>query len=165
MNIKVDTNFEPTRKWFENVKKGIGDARPLWIAMLPKIQEFTSYEFTSRNPNQWERISSKWQQWKVDHGFPATIGVYKGKLKKGAVDNAIIKVDEKQLIWKLNETNVVSDPYKSVKGRQSGGGYAYAQVFNKKRPIFKATVFRLNTDTYLKGLTFKSANAWIRDAK
>jgi hypothetical protein len=141
INIKIDANWKPSLEWLEQIKKGTGDARPLWIAMIPKIREFVAFEFAGSNPNKWPRLNQKYLEWKVKHGFPSWIGAMSGKMKDAANEKAEINMQPEYMTWKLNPQNALSKK-----------GYPYPNVFNwgrrdgkqPARPIFKSTVLRVN---------------------
>lgn len=134
-------NKEAVIKWLDKLRQGSGDARPLWTAMIPKIQEFVSYEFhpTIDDHKGWASLKEKYKEMKMKYGYPPGIGVRTGKLRSAAGQKAIIKMTEKSLIWKLNEAIPVED------------GIPYARNFHEgqdkipARPIYKYTALRVNS--------------------
>lgn len=141
INIKIDADWKPTIKWLTDIKNGTGDARPLWLAMIPRIREFVADEFSGSNPNKWPALTPKYRHWKAKKGFPHWIGVMTGTMKEAANEKAEIDLQPTYMTWKLNPNNALSKK-----------GYPYANVFNfgrrdgkqPPRPIYKSTVLRVN---------------------
>jgi len=145
MRISLDIeNKESVIRWLNEIRKGSGDARPLWLAVVPKIIEFVNFEFSSTvdKHKRWESLNSIYKKWKVTHGFPSGIGVLTGKLRRGAGLLAKKKMRKRDFVWELNQSGVVSKK-----------GYSYAPVFHfgkrdgsqPPRTIYKFTALRLNS--------------------
>jgi len=147
------------------IQRGIGDARPLWVAMIPKIKEFVRDEFSGANPSNWPALTPKYRHQKAKQGFPHWIGVRTGNMKKAAGENAQIQLFHNKMEWRLN-TGMT--PTKS--------GKPYAAYFNEgtsnmpARPIFKSTQRRVNTflRTDIKNMEGESRSsftfAWLQNA-
>jgi hypothetical protein len=156
--FKLDIeNKDKVIKWLEKIKKGSGDARPLWIAMIPKVTEFVNYEFhdTIDGHKLWENLTSRYKKWKQKKGFSTGIGVMTGKLREGAGKDSIKQITPKSLKWILNDSNT-----------KSNKGFNYAPVFNygkrdgtqAARPIYKFTALRLNSFMKLDAKKFKAGS-------
>jgi len=143
IDLDIDSK-EAVIKWLEEVQRGTGDAKPLWLAVIPKIKEFIDYELDEIQDShkKWQKLSEKYLDAKIKKGYPSGIGVRTGLMKKGSMEQAKKKVTSKSLTWELNQ-NVV----------RSKKGYPYAMVFHygKKdgsqpaRPLFRYTMLRLNS--------------------
>jgi len=134
MNIKAEfKDFKPTLKWLNKIKNGTGDARPLWIAMTPKLREFIANEFSGANPARWLALTAKYRHQKAKQGFPHWIGVRTGAMRIAANQRAKIKYSPKVLEWKLDTSMT---PTKS--------GIPYALYFNQARPIYRSVRDRVN---------------------
>lgn len=139
MNFSVDVDWKPSLKWLDQIKSGAGDARPLWVAMIPRVREFVAEEFSGNNPNKWSALTPKYRHWKAMRGFPHWIGVLHGNLRQGAGPGAKIVIHPKYFKWELDQS-------KTVNAR----GTNYAPFFNfgtskmPARPVFKSTVLRVN---------------------
>ena len=99
----IRADFTPTLEWLEKIKRGVGDARPLWVAMQPKVIEWIKQEFTDSNPNKWKKLSPKYLEWKLKNNFPATIGILTGDMLKAASDNAIVEMTERHMSVEVNQ--------------------------------------------------------------
>lgn len=141
MEFTLKADWKPTLEWLENIKRGLDDARPLWVAMLPRIHEFVAYEFSGSNSNNWPQLTPQYKRQKVRQGYPYWIGVRTGTMRKAANEEASISITPKQLNWELNKSGT------PTKGR----GDQYAQFFHRgtkkmpARPIYKTTVRRVNS--------------------
>ncbi len=135
-------NKEEVIRWLNRLREGLGDARPLWTAMIPKIKEFVSFEFhpTVDSHKGWAKLSEKYKEWKIRQGYAPGIGVRKGWLRYGAGERAIIKMNEKTLIWQLN-------PEPMLKHEGSDYSLSFHKGEGKKpaRPIYKYTALRVST--------------------
>ena len=163
-------NKEQVIQWLEKLRKGTGDARPLWIAMYPKIVEFVNYEFhdSADTHKLWPALDSKYKRWKQLKGFSIGMGVMTGKMRTGAGKEAKKVLKEDSLLWILNQTNV-----------RSKKGYRYAPVFNfgrrdgsqPARKIYKYTALRISSFLKLDAKKFESGVThasftynWLRKA-
>lgn len=122
-------------KWLDKIKKGSGDARPLWIAMTPKIIEFVNHQFseTSDSGKRWKKLTIPYKKWKAKKGFPTAIGVRTGKLKRASGTQAIKQLRMKSLVWRMDASIPVEN------------GRPYAKYFHEKRPIYKNVDLRVNS--------------------
>jgi hypothetical protein len=166
-NIRIDADWQPSIKWLTEIKNATGDARPLWIAMIPKIRGFVAEEFTPRNPNKWPQLSPKYKKWKEKRGYPSWIGELHGKMKSAANEKAVIDMQPTFMTWKLDPQNALSKK-----------GYPYANVFNfgrrdgkqPARTIYKSTVLRVNSflrtdiNNMEGGASMSFTFAWLRKA-
>lgn len=134
-------NKDAVIKWLNELRRGTGDARPLWTAMIPKITEFVNYEFhpTMDAHKGWASLKQKYKESKMRHGYPPGIGIRTGKLRLGAGEKAIKQMDTKSLLWKLD----VSIPVEN--------GIPYAHYFHfgtskmPARTIYKYIALRVNS--------------------
>jgi hypothetical protein len=90
------------------------------------ISEDFAYEFSSANPAGWDALSPMYNNWKIQNGFPITIGIMTGALKSSLTTDAIVDAGPKQLLYKYNP---------GVKGHDGKSTGDYAKDFNEKRPI------------------------------
>jgi hypothetical protein len=176
--FKLDIkNKDAVIKWLEEIRRGSGDATPLWVAVTPKIVEFVDYEFhpTRDTHKLWPRLSVNYLIWKIRKHHVSGIGYKTGVMKDAASKNAIKLYKSKSLTWQLNSNAVAAnDPNR----------YDYSKVFHfgtrnqtkgkgkrvqKPRPIYKYTAIRLNNFLKLDAKTFNSgvkhANftySWLR---
>ena len=141
INFTIKADWKPTLKWLKNIQRGTDDARPLWVAMIPRVKEFVAAEFSGANTSKWPALTPKYRQWKTKMGYPAWIGTMTGAMGKAAGPGAIISVQPKKMTWKLNSAAALSDK-----------GYPYSGVFHfgrrdgsqPARTIYKSTVLRVN---------------------
>lgn len=91
-------------KWFESIEQKSNDATPLWKALTPGIKKAVNYEFSEANPNKWAPISDRWKNWKNQHGYPTTIGIRTGSLKRAVSDDAKVEYLPHKMNWMLNES-------------------------------------------------------------
>lgn len=135
-------NKQEVIKWLNKLREGTGDARPLWMAMIPKIKEFVNYEFhpTIDSHKGWASLKQKYKEMKIKYGYAPGIGVRKGWLRYGAGEKAIVKMNEKTLMWILNPNPMIEHE-----------GEDYSIAFHKghdnvpARPIYKYTALRVNS--------------------
>lgn len=114
------------------------DGRPLWAELLQPIEDAMSYEFSHANPNNWPGLKPETIDWKRSKGFPDTIGIMDGALKRASTNEAVIDSTKEALLWGVNP-NVTG-----YKGAPVGD---YAQYFNDgsqdgtnpARPLFGFT--------------------------
>lgn len=136
MNLKIDIeNKDEVIKWLEKIKTGAGDARPLWKAITPKINEFIDWQFrtTDDSAKRWKRLKPAYRKWKQKKGYFTTIGTMTGRLSRGAGRYARKTYKRKELVWGVNQDYVKKN------------GKEYARYFNKERPIYKNVVLRINS--------------------
>ena len=129
----IIANKENYIKWLNKIRKGSGNARPLWLAMTPKIQEFINFQFneTGDTGKRWRKLKPSYKKWKKKKGFSTAIGVMTGKLKKAAGIEADKKYSRKSLIWLLDNSVAVSKK-----------GVRYAKYFNSSRPVYRNVALR-----------------------
>lgn len=160
MALKIDVkNKEQVIKWLEKIKKGSGDARPLWKAMTPKIIYFIDWQFREEDDTgkRWKSLKPAYKEWKIKKGFASGIGVMTGKLKKGAGELAIKKYKRKVLQWSVDQS--------FVRGKK---GVRYAKYFDGVRPVYKNVVLRINSFLTFDIKRFESGSlnsftyAWLR---
>lgn len=112
------------------------DGRPLWAELLQPIEDAMKYEFSAANPNNWPGLKPEYVNWKRSKGFPDTIGIMDGALKRAATSEAMTDLTKSALTWGVNP-NVTGN-----KGRPVGD---YAKYFHYKtkhtpaRPLFGFT--------------------------
>jgi hypothetical protein len=162
MKIRIDLeNKDAVIAWLERIKKGSGNAKPLWKAMTPKITEFVDWQFRSESDvaKRWKKLKPSYKAWKIKKGFSSGIGVMTGKLREGSGTSAKKKYTRKILFWRVNESYV-----RNKKGQK------YARYFNKVRPIYKNVAFRVNSFLSFDVKQFKSGSynsftyIWLRNA-
>ena len=117
------------RRINDGVKK-TDNLRDVWNILEPDIKDSMRYEFSNSNPNKWERLNDKYKQWKKKKGYPITIGILTGALKKASTDSAVMKKQRKKFLYSVNMS------IRGYKGKATGD---YAEYFNNKRPLFGYT--------------------------
>ena len=134
-------NKEAVIQWLNQLRKGTGDARPLWLAMIPKITEFVKYEFhpTIDAHKGWASLKDKYKETKMRYGYPPGIGVRTGKLRMAAGERAIKQMNERTLIWKLDTSIPIED------GKQYAYWFHLGHDRMPARSIYKYTALRVNT--------------------
>lgn len=161
--IKLDIeNKEAVLRWLEQIKKGTGDARPLWKAMTPKIIQFVDNQFQqgSSANKTWKPIKHGYKRWKAKKGFSTGVGVMTDTLKRGAGVQAKKKYKKKFLEWKVN--NSLVNPF----SKKTLG--SYVKHFDKVRPVYDNTIIRVNSflTTDIQSFNGGSYNnftyAWLR---
>lgn len=122
-------NKKQVIKWLNKVRRGVGDARPLWKVLTPKIIEFVEFQFrpNANSGKRWKELTEKYKQFKEKNGFPTAIGYRTGRLFSGAGVGAKKKFQRKRLTWQV-------DP-----------NIEYAEFFNNERSIYKNVSLRLNS--------------------
>ena len=142
IDFRIEADWQPTIKWLKRIQKGTDDARPLWVALVPRIREFVKDEFSGANPSRWPALTPKYRHWKSRARYPPWIGVMTGTMRDAAGPGAVIELTKTRLTWKLDTSKALSDK-----------GYPYSTVFHwgrkdgsqPPRHIFKATVARTNS--------------------
>jgi len=114
-----------------DVNKRAADLRPVWDAITPDMKQSLKFEFSNANPNGWAGLEQKYVSWKRKQGYPDTIGIMTGALKKSLTQTPKIKKRKKFMIWK---------PDGNVEGFEGKKVKTYMGFFNAKRPIFGHTV-------------------------
>lgn len=122
-------------EWINDVDSRAADARGVWNMLIPDIKDAIKYEFSDANPNDWPPLSKEYLEQKINDGWPATIGVRTGALRKASSDDAKIKMAQNSLSWGVNE-EVFNAEGEAV------GNYAYD--FHSNRPMFGFTVKYIN---------------------
>ena len=134
------TIFEPTpdgrrsikaiHKFFDEMDKSVSDAKDLWKDLEPGIEKSINYEFSDANPNVWKPLTNKYLNWKIKKGYPGTIGILTGALKRAVTTDAKKEFAAKYLRWRMN-TKIPG-----YKGKLTG---EYGKYFHKARQIFRYT--------------------------
>jgi hypothetical protein len=122
--------------WINDVEKAIDDSKDLWKLLDSDIVKAVNYEFSEANPNSWKQLSQAYFTEKTAKGFPETIGVRTGSLKRAAAEDAIREYGKGVLGWAVNN-NVTAGAFGSLKNLRTGD---YAEEFNELRPIFVYSV-------------------------
>lgn len=143
MNIeyKVPGDFKPTLDWLARIKRGLDDARPLWVAMIPRIKQFVRDEFSGANPSRWKALTIRYRHRKSKEGFPHWIGVRTGAMRQAAGESAKIELTPRSMKWRLDETMTPT---------KSGIPYSYVFHWGRRdgkqvpRPIYTSTIARVN---------------------
>lgn len=170
-------NKEAVIKWLEDIRKGTGNAVPLWKAITPKTIEFIDYEF---DPDQdghklWPMLSTEYLIWKIRVKGVSGIGYLSGAMREAAGREAIKEYKAQSFLWKLNDT-VSSEDGKDVSDYVYRFHYGFSGsdargrvVDQPARPIYKYTQIRLNNFLKLDAKRFndgtKHANFtynWLR---
>jgi hypothetical protein len=121
--------------WIDDVDTRAADARGVWKMLIPDLKQAVKYEFSDANPNDWPALSDDYREQKISEGWPATIGVRTGGLKKAASDEAKIKMTQNALSWGVDETVF------NAEGEAVGN---YAHDFHENRPLFGFTAKYIN---------------------
>ena len=134
-------NKKEVMQWLDGIRKCLGDARPLWQAMIPKIKEFVAYEFhpTQDSHKGWASLKKKYKESKIRAGHAPGIGVRTGRLAYAAGEKAIKTLNEKSLIWQLDESIPVENGERYAKSFHFGSDDIPA------RNIYKYTALRVNS--------------------
>lgn len=98
------------------------------MMLVPDIQDILRFEFSDANPAGWDPLKSSYVRWKRERGYPTTIGIMTGALKRAATDDAIIEAQPQKLIYKINPSVENPETIEPVG--------EYAHKFAEKRPIF-----------------------------
>ena len=98
------------------------------MKLVPDIQDILRFEFSDANPAGWDPLQPMYVRWKRERGYPTTIGIMTGALKRAATDDAIIDAQPQKLIYKINTS--VENPDAIVPVGD------YAAKFAERRPIF-----------------------------
>lgn len=114
------------------------DGRSLWAELLQPIEDAMKYEFSDANPNNWPGLKADtgYVDWKRSKGYPVTIGIMSGALKRASTSEAVVKQTKDALNWGVNPD------VRGYKGKPVGD---YAEYFNDKtenspaRPLFGFT--------------------------
>src|SRR4030042_1380412 len=117
------------------LKRGSDDMTDVWRAITPDIKEIMAYTFSDANPNKWSKLTAKYRNWKIKHGYPATIGILTGALKKSLVDDPDIKLLKQKMIYKYNE---------NITGYGGKKTSDFAEYFNAKRNVMSYPRVKLN---------------------
>lgn len=119
-------------KWMKDVNVSIENTDVLWKSLDDDIIKAINYEFSDANPNRWNQLSQKYFVEKTAKGFPETIGVRTGSLKRAATTDAIKDYKKGIMEWAVNQ-NIQSGAFGSLKDKRVGD---YDHYFNEVRPIF-----------------------------
>ena len=137
--------------WVENMAKTVDDGRDIFRMLIPIISQTLKYEFSDANPNSWDALKSNYMKWKTKKGYPTTVGIMTGALKRSLTTDAKTKVRKHKLEYKMNPSIT------GYKGRMVG---QYAQYFNKARKIFIFTKTFINDN-----IKKQVINVWLRKFK
>jgi hypothetical protein len=119
-------SFQALLKRMSQVEQNADDMSTTFKKIIPDIKAAFRYEFSEANPSGWKALSKKYRQWKIDNGYPATIGIKTGALKRALVEEPMIKIDKRSLIYGVNDSMTNED------GENVGD---YAKEFNRQRKI------------------------------
>lgn len=144
MSLKCEIDSKDIINVFGWIEKAGTNTFKLWKRVIPILREQAGREFTDENPNQWKALKPGYLKWKAEKGYPLTIGVRKGYLKRAATSNAIIIETESTLEYKVNHSLAFEAENKD-----------YFRKFHEKRPIFN------HSKRYLSGTYRKAAEDWI----
>jgi phage gpG-like protein len=136
-----DRDLQQVVKWIDSIGS---NKKKLWKQMIPVMREQVSKEFSDANPNEWKALKPSYVQWKMDQGYPATIGVRTGNLKDAATTNALTTYTDEYLVYQINSNMATA-----------AEGFNYFLDFNRKRKIFK------HTERYMNSLYRQSAESWL----
>jgi len=155
MDFELDIeNKKAVVNWLNQIRKGTGDARPLWRALTPRLNEFVNWQFrgTDNSGKRWKRLTPKYLEWKRKNNYFTGIGVRTGALKKATGINAVKTYSPKYLLWAVNPS------------------IDYAKHFNSKRNIFRNIAARFNNFMKLDAKQFEDGKvhanftyAWLRN--
>lgn len=126
------------------------DATALWEKLIPELRQSVAYEFSDANPNSWAELSPGYLEEKRELGWPETIGVATGALKRAVTVNAEIIAAKDHLTWGVNDNEPGHDGMKV-------GEYAYD--FHGTRPIFQ------KTKSFLRSVFKRSVEKWLTEQK
>lgn len=158
------SNKKEVIKWLNKIRKGSGDARPLWIAMSKKMPEFTDYEFDpNADPHKlWPGLTKPYLKWKKRKFGHSGMGFLHGNLQKAAGIKAKRMITPKTMLWMVNP-NITGAKGKKV------GDYLYRfhygftgsdslgrNINQPARRIFRYTALRVNSFLKLDAKKFKS---------
>ena len=135
INPNGEDSIKSILNWIENKKQKATNPKGLWNELIPEIKQSIKYELSSSNPNDWPTLSPEYLQEKREKGWPDTIGVATGSMKKALTDEAKVKVAKDYLLWAINE---------DIRGNEGERVGDYAQDFDTFRPLFKQTIRFVN---------------------
>jgi hypothetical protein len=128
MPIKVVEKNPSGRNSIEAIKRNIrngavrtDDMSMAFREIVPEIQDLLRYTFSDANASDWQPLKDSYRNWKIKHGYPATIGIRTGDLKKSVSDAAKVEIGKQKMRYSYN-TSI-------------GSVENYAGYFNKRRPI------------------------------
>lgn len=157
-------NKKEVIKWLNKIRKGTGDARPLWMAMSKKIPEFTDYELDpdSDSHKLWPKLSKRYLKWKSKKFGHVGMGYLWGTLQKAAGKKAKRMVTPTTLLW------IVNSSVAGKKGKKVGDylfrfhyGFSGEDRLGRKinqpaRKLFRYTNLRVSSFLKLDAKKFKS---------
>ncbi|PKL35870.1 MAG: hypothetical protein CVV44_20350 [Spirochaetae bacterium HGW-Spirochaetae-1] len=146
------TSLKAAQEWVGTPLHRSQDAQGLYEQLVPELRQAVAYGFSDANPNNWAELSPGWLDEKRERGWPETIGVATGALKRAATVNAQIAVTKTHLTWGINENE--SSPGHGIDGWTVGD---YARDFHAVRPIFKSTM------AFLRSVYKKAAQKWLTE--
>jgi len=120
-------SFAAIKQHIEEGVKSSEEMEEVFIAISKDIRLALVYSFSEANPNNWEAITAKYREWKTEHGYPETIGIMTGALKKSLTEDAVVETTKKSLLYTYNEEEINPRTEKTVG--------EYAIYFNNKREI------------------------------
>jgi hypothetical protein len=95
-------------------------------------------------------LKQRYREWKESEGFPSTIGILTGALKRSVTTEALVETDRKGILWRLNPD------IEGYGGQKTG---EYAEDFHARRPIFGFS------RAFIKNALMNAVNKWIKDGK
>jgi hypothetical protein len=130
------SDVDRTFKWIET--RG-NNTTKLWKAVTPIMRKQVEREFSDENPNRWKALSPRYLQEKLEAGYPATVGVRTGLLKRCATDKANIVYRKDYMLYSI------------------GSQQERFSDFNAKRKIFK------HSQRYMQAMYKQVAQKWINE--
>lgn len=117
--------------WVSRAEERADNAEHLWESLIPTIRQSIKFELSDANPNSWPKLSPRYLDYKREMGWPLTIGVATGAMKKALTTNAKIKTTKDYLIWGIDGDAIGHD------GMRVGD---YAPDFHSVRELFGYTI-------------------------
>lgn len=126
-----DGSIKQTLKWVEDITANVSDPTPFFKGLVPDIKDALRFTFSEGNPNQWIPLGAKYKAWKATSGFPVTIGILTGAMKRSWVETPEISMIKKKMKYTFDKTEV---------GYQGKPLVEYIDKFNEKRPILPYSI-------------------------
>lgn len=108
----------------QSIRKGeqsASDMRGVWPGIIEDLRDAMRFSFSESNPGKWGKLKDPYRNWKIKKGYPATIGIRTGDLKKSFTEDARTKIERLKFSYTYGSGKTVSE---------------YAQHFSNKRPVF-----------------------------
>ena len=157
------SNKEEVIKWLNKIRKGSGDARPLWLAMQKKIPQFTDYEFDPKRDSHklWITLTPEYEAWKKRKGFPVGMGYLFGSMREAAGKRAIKKISKNKMLWIVNpkvatEKGAVGDYMYRFHWGYRGTDKLGRKIDQPAREMLRYTHLRVSSFLKLDAKKFKS---------